>query len=808
MPQGLLDCHMSHHPTILIGYGQYGRRCLQTLLANAAARGVLPWEDTHGTELFSDRRLQSLALFYVPDLFQAGDDGSGAFAGRDNFEMMQDLYGQIETVEPKGPQPGLVLAQQVEKAKSRLFAEYRLTRSGPLNIGLDVILLARPLEAAAVGRLSELIAPVMEHLARDPGFQAIEGQDLLNFIEILDFEDFWDDSPRQSATREAIYQELERAKEADDHRRPAFGRVYLFDGRTERGNHDEVARRDEAVLFLEFLLLEGHRTQASTRTFYVREPLAHLLCTVGIRAIEFSSARLRRLAAASFARGWLGHLAGRGTEAGTPNAIEPVVTSFLPPSVEETFGPDRVESWLQRGLHNIEQGLLRLDPAATDWPLRVEETARELASAQRSALLEESAKLTRELVARHVNPLPDEIHAAVSGGLSDDSFPRTAGSMVQELDDTAERIMAAASSRPSLPAVEPALAPSAQSELHLRYLDFRARQVDPTRLRNWWLLFAVSAAIAFLPIWRDLWQEVLGEDWASAGWQTTFFLLSLLLLFWAIGAKLFQPWIELAVARPLEFFTHPQRGRFAALLRRKVHSAEIEGALRSTAYETLRAQRQSLAAKVCAQLAQTSRPLKERQREMRWLSTQLEGYLKLHRVNEHADPPQYHPDRELPRVLRVLETDQDLAATSSAHPRNQAEYHHVQRTLRIFEHWHVRFSPTFLDPHRFLDQIATVFPESFEERRVAAGVIEGLSHYEDFPASFQWLQASGLPQERRSCSIPAHWLRLDGVNEGLLRGGYHQSVLARNSGDRLYLLQGRLGIPHELLRVAGRKGAV
>ena len=108
------------HPTILIGYGEYGRRALQTLLANAAARGVLPWEENPG--LLAERRLDSLALFFVPDPLQAAGSDS-AFDGRDNFEMMEDLYRQIETVEAKGGQPGALLAQAVEETKQRLFAE-------------------------------------------------------------------------------------------------------------------------------------------------------------------------------------------------------------------------------------------------------------------------------------------------------------------------------------------------------------------------------------------------------------------------------------------------------------------------------------------------------------------------------------------------------------------------------------------------------------------------------------------------------------------------------------------------------------
>ena len=258
--------------------------------------------------------------------------------------------------------------------------------------------------------------------------------------------------------------------------------------------------------------------------------------------------------------------------------------------------------------------------------------------------------------------------------------------------------------------------------------------------------------------------------------------------------------IERAVSRPLDFFTHRERGRLMALLRRKVRSAEVETPLRQTAQETITAQRQRLAGEVCDQLRQVGRPLAERQREMKWLSIQLEGYLRLHGVEEKLDRPQFYANREVPPVLFALESNAELQAVAAAHPNTDAQYSHVQRSMKIFNEWHERFSRTFLDPHRFLDEVAAVFPSALDEKRLASGLVLGLRHFDGFPASFQWLQTPALPQQIAFCSVPSAWQRLDGLMNQLMDGGFRERISSRPQGERLFVVQARFGIPPHLIR--------
>src|ERR1051326_1314736 len=111
--------------------------------------------------------------------------------------MMLDLYEQIETVEAAAESLAQVLAERVDAAKRRLFKQDRMqSYQSSVSLGLDVIVLARPTHETVIGKLRELIDPVMKRLSEDPGLTAPRaGHELLNFIEIFDFEDFWNSAP-------------------------------------------------------------------------------------------------------------------------------------------------------------------------------------------------------------------------------------------------------------------------------------------------------------------------------------------------------------------------------------------------------------------------------------------------------------------------------------------------------------------------------------------------------------------------------------------------------------------------------------
>jgi len=458
---------------------------------------------------------------------------------------------------------------------------------------------------------------------------------------------------------------------------------------------------------------------------------------------------------------------------------------------------------VDRALAEIEDGLLALEPSAADWPEQVGRTAADLAADKKRQLVSRAAALGREVIKLHVSRLPESLSRAVSDSLADDSFPRTTGSVAREIQDLIHQLQSSTSAgaiTASLSPSEPALPADALEGVHRGYRAFRDRQLDPARLRSWWPLLAIGASLAFFPMWRDLWQEILGDDWLPPGWPTVVYLLTLVPLLLFAAWRVFHPWIERAVSRPQEFYTHRERGRLTALVRRKVRSQEIETPLRQSAADTVIAQRQRLAGEVSGQLQQVAGPLSERQREMQWLSNQLEGYLRLHGVEEKLEEPRFYANRQVPPVLYPLERNKELQALAAAHPPTEAQYSHIQRQLRILEEWRERFSRTFLDPHRFLDHVSSVFPTGTNESELTERLVGGIRHFTGFPASFQWLQTSALPQQIAFCSLPSAWQRLDGLTIQLRDAGFYDRVVERPEGERLFLVRARFGIPSHLIR--------
>src|SRR5215831_15238520 len=120
---------------------------MQNLLSAASARGSLVWDeaDVLGTSGQDERRLAVLAPFWIPDVLGLEDGAGKRVRSSDNFEMMLDLYEQIETVQASAENLPELLAERVDAAKRRLFKQDRMqSPQSMVSLGLDVIVLARP----------------------------------------------------------------------------------------------------------------------------------------------------------------------------------------------------------------------------------------------------------------------------------------------------------------------------------------------------------------------------------------------------------------------------------------------------------------------------------------------------------------------------------------------------------------------------------------------------------------------------------------------------------------------------------------
>lgn len=122
-------------PTILIGYGGYGLRVLHSFLSGAAARGALTWDERTAVGSLNERRLESMSLFWIPDTLDLPEQElSGAFTSDGGYELMDDLYAQVEHVTGARDRLAEILADAVEREKK---AAHRSDSRRDVGTGCD-----------------------------------------------------------------------------------------------------------------------------------------------------------------------------------------------------------------------------------------------------------------------------------------------------------------------------------------------------------------------------------------------------------------------------------------------------------------------------------------------------------------------------------------------------------------------------------------------------------------------------------------------------------------------------------------------
>jgi hypothetical protein len=329
----------------------------------------LAWEEPRGGAAPSERRLEDLALLWVPD-GRGQDDGTAG--GGTAFEMMRDLHRQVEKVD--GLPQDVAFADKLSDAAEKLLSvAARAGRRGTLPLGLDVIVFAQPSSREAIGMLDRLLSRGMERLANNTNLErAVQGAQALNFIAIFDFDNYWDRSDQGRILRQAIHSSIVQWQTRRMAGKPAFGRFYLVDRHTDDGNRDESQRIDEIILFIEFLLFEGQRDGELQRLY--QSPLDMPVATFGIRLMERSAGLLRRLAAARFGIGWLDYLVGDGSfQTAEPQQVRRYLESYQPDALDALLDAQSLRKAVETELLALEQTLLAFPFAIDDWPQRVRE---------------------------------------------------------------------------------------------------------------------------------------------------------------------------------------------------------------------------------------------------------------------------------------------------------------------------------------------------------------------------------------------------------------------------------------------------
>lgn len=812
----------AHRATLLVGYGRFGLDLLQHFLFTTATRGVLAFDEPAGAE--SSRRLRDLALLWVRDPFEMGGAGTDSVPKGSETELVRDLNDQIqrlEDTEAEAPFRELL----AENARVLLDAARRAAHRENLPPGLDVIVVAHPDGREDLGRLAQLLAAGFDELKRfaTPLEPAVATAGALNFIQILDFENYWHDSEPGREMRRSVYQAVEMWRQRGTEGKAGFGRIYLVDGFTGEGTRSERTRIDEIALFLEFLLFEGRRADLQW-LYQLRTPGESPLAAFGIRLHERSAGLLSRLAAARFGMGWLDFLAGDHLPAGSdPEEFLQALAPFRIEALERTVAlgipPDESAA---TGFLGLAAELERLDVDDPEWPWRVR-AAYELAA---GALERQSARRIRLGMQGLLRQppwadLPARLREAVAAALHHDRRPLPLGWVIRELESVLDEFRR----KPGFGSSPVDGSPDPWAELtdsHEAYRRFLAQQLETRGFRRFLVWFSVLLGLAVAPVMAELLEDIQRPDPAAAHflvrhadrfghWLATHPVIlasGLAGLAWGAAVTLVGPGMDHRQREARIFWNESERGRLTHRLRSLLApDGELGARFRTSAEEELQRLAAGLGAEVVRELSRVLELLRRRQREMRWLRRQLQEFLNLYGLNPLRVREDWsRMNQETTGIRHALEQYRDFERMLRGHPPEAERFPAAQAERRPFRNWDQPYSEAFLFPLRFIDDLSRQYRDPFEQTLAQPGtgaeeqarVQELLRFFRDFgrfPPAFAWRAQHGVPQVRFYGLVPQVLGSMAAVRQELRDLGMAEGdILSGRDAARAYLLRIQLGI--------------
>jgi hypothetical protein len=761
-------------PTLLIGYGGYGRDALQRLLHQSALRGVLSWKPTKiGGVDTAQRQLEDLALLVLPDPFEeAVPISAQAAAGAPQF--LTDLYRQIKEPPEEARAGEAAMARFVRQIADGLMSQTSFDERDP--VGLDLIVLARPNAPEAIPHLDILLQETLRTLADAAFFDiAVQGAENLNCILVLDFDDYWRGAgatPEQLARARALRSALRNSMQSWERRRGqrqvAVDRCYLMDGYTAIGYRQPHLRLDELVLFLELLLFEGLR--ADKQELYQQRSLGEpITATFGIRLLEESAMVLSRNAAATFGQRWLDALLGDQERCPDREArrVEETLAPYRRAAIERLIKDGRLTELFDARAGQMIDVLMAV-PGLTDadWPERL----REVFDRERRLLEQDLDRAGWGIVSaikeQHLKGFDDALVQAVEADLHDDRAPVSLTLVRTAVDGLRDELSSGAEEAPT--ALPGASDPMQRLErLHGRYSEQLDEWLtDQGRALQWfWPLLALLLALGLAP----LTVQVIGDiKLPSQAWLATivealqsvdepiYWTLIWLAVLWPCLALLMQPLIMARIQRAQRFFTSAQRGRFHD------HIRALTEPLRDSLLDRVRRNiRSSLANDVLKTLSRVSDRLAERGREMDWLRRQLKAFL-----TQSIQP-------ETP-VRKWVRREGSFDALLETNPPIRERLCSQQRDLRRpFAGWSEHFCDAFLDPLRFIDDLSKQYVEAHEHQEERRSGREELPQRREELIAFieasnpglacRFVKDEGVTDAQRWCVTAQRWKNVDGM---------------------------------------------
>jgi hypothetical protein len=811
-----------HRATILVGFGAFGLEVLRHLLKSTAPRGVLTWEEPRGGGLPTERRLQDLALLWVPDPTAAAisDPYEETASEGTVLEMMRDLYRQIRLVDEDPLEHSL--AKKLSAAANALLSP-SARRRGALPLGLDVIVLARPTSREVLGILDGFLTPAMDQLATYANLQrGVTGAEVLNFLAIYDFDDYWTPREPGPSVRRALYDSIEHWEKRRDEGRAAFSRFYLVDGRTAAGVPESSDRIDEISLFLEFLLFEGQRTGPLSRLYH-RAGNESPVAIFGIRLIERSAGLLAHVAAAHFGIGWLEYLAGIGQfrSAVEPQHLRSHLEPFSPEALDRLIDSQSLHQDVNASFASLEAELTALPIGLPDWPQRVRRRYHETLAQLEDSISAKARKLMANIAANHLSGLSEEVRTGIEKDLHDERDPVPLETVITELEGLLERLDRTRDITPPPPGAAADVLQGIEN-LHHEHQRFDLDRVDMEGLKRWWPLLALALAAGLTPIigeWignipkPDPLRFMLNRIYDTLQWISKPLVIGALLFIaiWALGALGLHRSLAARVDRARRFYSDPERGRFVDRLRRGLKPggglrAPIDYHIDRLVFDMAL----SVRGEVTRELGSVLARLRERRREMLWLRDQLRGFLGMHGFTG-VDMRSARFDRNGSMIRFAMERREDFDAMLHSNPLGQNPFRSTQASDRPFEGWDQRYSHTFLVPLHFLDRLSQRYADPFEkelakpgigpeQQRIARELVDFVSgNGSALRTAFLIKRQEGLPPAQQYCLLPSLWEGLPRVHAALLDAGIPDTAVQTGGQGRAYLLRLCAGIDSKVL---------
>jgi len=792
---------MANRPTILIGYGTFGLNVLRRLLASTVLRGVLSWEDHNN----AGNSIKNLALFWVKDIKSqdegASDDGI-------SLEMMRDLFSQIQTV--KSDDSGLELASSInEVVQKRLLADNGDANYDNLPLGLDVFVIMQPSTLGDVAHLNRLLRPTLQRLVNYPNLQHTDYA--LNFIQIVGFENYWDNSENGKNVRTAMHLTVQNWQQTT----PRFERFYFVDGCTRDAIRLESQRIDEISLFLEFLLFEGQRI-GPFANLYKSQDSESPIATFGIRLVERSSDIFSRLAAAIWTIGWLDYLLGvENTGIDTePSGLKAKLELYRPSILEKELGEEDLRALLNNKFRALEQSLVKLG-IADNWPQEVRERYETTVKELETLLTAEVHKRFNDVTNQHLNNLANDLQEGITDDLHNISAPVTLGAVIREINNTSDALDIPATSTEISPVNETNKVLESATEIYAQYAAFNKERLRIESFKWWRLIFSLALTIGLTPVIVDLLGSIAKPDkideFLTMAYDTLQVInnpvgIGISIFVMAVGISfVFQKSIYKRLKQAGEYWTHPNRGRFINYVRRILQPNEV---LRKPSEDFLERLLSDMALTIRVEvrhhLNQVKFNLQEREREMQWLQEQLRDFLMTHGIDADGKPSTHASN-----VRHSMEQMENINYRLGFYPAIPERFRSAQSDKQPFYDWNKRYNDKFLYTLKFIDELKDLFDgPPLNEDQIANQFIAFLEQHGNFSLAFSWPAQEGVPPGRRFCLLPQSWKRLSGMTSAMSNVGITETNIHPSPDEsRAYLLNIQTGVDYECLLTIPERAA-